>query len=675
MILFKSKKKPSILQYRGKTLLSQKVMVPFTPLENNNVMVYGGSGTGKSHCFVIPNLMTKSASYVVADPGGDLYRQTASYMESSFGGKYRVLVLSLEDPYSSMHYNPFRYLENESDIHYFAHCLFNASGVGGKRKRSSDPFWDIMGEMLIEGIIYYLHSFSNDSRNLANVAELLSFFSDLGCGEDNVADRTLSRIIEQEKDSKRAIELLSFVNNNPDRTFSCICGSASSALSGFLTDDIKELTRLDELNLWHFTDEPTILYIIYDEVDPTKNALLNLLYMQLFKILYSTAKSSTESRLQNPVRFIIDDFANTDIPNFSEYLATCRKYNISICPILQSPNQLIGKYGREDAHTIQANCESQLFTGSSDLNEIHDIARLFLIPVEKVLSLKKFQFLSLSNKRVTISDAVRIEDFKEYSSILYEKERLFLPLSKYEPLFKPDFYNGDSIFWDPDTINQQQLDDQKRSDELQLEFKEDQQTRKPLKSKNRQSSRRDGDDYRDGCLSSILAEDVLYKAEANNTFDSKAEEVWYQKLSDLIAKYPDGHFLISCHQRLTDLFRFQDDFIPYFYTDKMHCDFTIHKGGRLLAGIEIDGPSHAEDEHQKLLDQYKDDIFKKAGVPLFRINLLDSEKSDDVFKKIADTIHSLVEANVPDNDREAATDSETIDSYVKSLEDDNSSNL
>ena len=446
MILFKSKKKPSILQYRGKTLLSQKVMVPFTPLENNNVMVYGGSGTGKSHCFVIPNLMTKSASYVVADPGGDLYRQTASYMESSLGGKYRVLIMNLEDPYSSMHYNPFRYLENESDIHYFAHCLFNAGGDGGKRRRSSDPFWDIMGEMLIEGIIYYLHSFSNDSRNLANVAELLSFFSEPGCGEDNIADRTLTRIIEQERDSKRAIELLSFVNNSPDRTFSCICSTASSALSGFLTDDIKELTRLDELNLWHFTDEPTILYIIYDEVDPTKNALLNLLYMQLFKILYSTAKSSTESRLQNPVRFIIDDFANTDIPNFSEYLTTCRKYNISICPILQSPNQLICKYGREDAHTIQANCESQLFTGSSDLNEIHDIARLFLIPVEKVLSLKKFQFLSLSNKKVTISDAVRIEDFKEYSSILYEKEHIFLPLSKYEPLFKADFYNGDQLF-------------------------------------------------------------------------------------------------------------------------------------------------------------------------------------------------------------------------------------
>lgn len=610
------RKKPSIFKYRMNTILSKTAHPVFSPFENNNVMVYGGSGTGKSHCFVVPNLMLKNGSYVVADPGGDLYRQTSQYMKSDVGGAYDVRVLNLKDPENGMHYNPFRYIHTEGDIRYFVKCLHNSGSSTGKRERGKDPFWDTMGELFLQGIVFYIfENLGAQECTFDSVLQLISCFGKIDNGSaDQDGVKNINFLIEEAQRTygdTKSTEILQFVANNPDKTFQCITSSAASFISTLVTDEIKELTRIDELNLVHITDQPTILYIIYDETDQTRNAILNILYMQLFNILYHAAADAPSHRLSFPVRFLIDDFANTNIPNFPEYLATCRKYNISICPILQSPNQLIEKYGKETALTIEANCGMQLFTGSSDLNELHDISELFYIPLSRVLSMKKFEFLTLSNKKIDISKAVMPEDFLEGEKLKDIEIKNFK--NKYEPIYHSLDYHilcsqNEEDGWDPDTL-----------DKLQ---------HKPLEEEE------EGKDYKDVLLEKINSGETDFTAESRVPYDSHSEEKWYVKIKSFL---PDNSFTIERHKRLTDLFSFGEENIPYVYTDYMHCDFVVYSGDKLLFGVEVDGVSHLE-EHQKNLDAYKDLVFSKAGVPLIRVAPEDyvNQEVIDKIKKIID---------------------------------------
>lgn len=368
----------------GETILAEGVSYPFNDYLsgcNDNVLVVGGSGTGKTRSIVRPNLLQAAGSYIVSDPKGNLYDQYASYLRAR---GYRVERLDFVQPLrSTVYYNPFQYLENETDVYKMAHRLNSVkSNTGG------DMFWEYSSVLLLEAVIAYLRE--TRMRGGQTLAETLAMIrqarrSEVGAsGEFSLLDKLLTAYAKEHPDSQaaRCYESLRIA---PIRTWDSICITASAKYGVYDTRELRWLMHKDTLVMQKIGDQPTAIFVVVSDTDRSMDALANIFFSQAMQVLCHTADAREDSRLPIPVRFILDDFAtNVRIDEFPRMISSIRSRGISAMLMIQAESQLRSGYG-EDAETIIGNCDTYVYLGGNDVETARRIGERCDLPMQEIL--------------------------------------------------------------------------------------------------------------------------------------------------------------------------------------------------------------------------------------------------------------------------------------------------
>lgn len=358
-------------------ILSKNVnlsMRGFETMRNNNVIVIGGSGTGKSRFFVKPNLLQANASYIITDPSGELLQSHGQYLKDM---GYKIKVFNLVDMDLSNKYNPFNYIREEKsegdfetkiDQNGIAQMIntfiVNTTPAG---KSSSDPFWENAEKLLLTSICFYLkenHGVKKDI-NFYKVTELITYAIPKEDGEKTELDKIFEEVEKNDPDSIALFNYKNFKQAAGDTAKSIVI-SAQARLFQFSLSKVRNLTSEDNIDLSSVGKEKTAVFCILPSADTTFNWIVSLLYSQLFETLYYQAEHNKNKRLKIPVVFYLDEFANIGkIPDFTNKLATMRKYGISCSVILQNLNQLEKMY-EKDYKSLVGNCDSIVFLGSGE---------------------------------------------------------------------------------------------------------------------------------------------------------------------------------------------------------------------------------------------------------------------------------------------------------------------
>ena len=341
-----------ILSPKSGIVLAEKNYLPVDKRGNVNVLVVGGSGSGKSASYVIPNAYQLLGSYVFTDPKGELYDKTAGYMKAN---GYEIKVLNLVSPKNSDGYNPIMHISSEIDVDVIASTIVK----GQKTDSGSDPYWDDMAEMLLKALIYYLMATRPvEEQNLASCAELVRA-ANSGNG-DNLLTNLINTLPYDHpaKMNYKSIEIA------PDKTYSSILSSLQSKLGKFDSREIAELTSTDTINFEEIGSKKTAVYVISSDTHTAYDFLLTIFFSQLIQQLYDFADKNGGA-LKVPTYFILDEFANIGkIPDFDKKISTSRSRKISFSVILQNLDQLEAVY-KGSHETIIGNCDTHLFLGSN----------------------------------------------------------------------------------------------------------------------------------------------------------------------------------------------------------------------------------------------------------------------------------------------------------------------
>lgn len=338
-------------------------------LGNNNVLIIGGPGTGKSWAVVRPNLLQEYGSYVITDPSGELLATTGKFFEDR---NYRLRVFNLVDMAHSNTYNPFRYIEKEEDVMTLINCLINCTSEGQK---SSDPFWEKSETALLEAIIFYLIRYRPlEEQNFSMVSHMLATAK---------ADKQGNSKLDQTFDAVRRIDpddicvrQYDIFKQASDKTAQSILISAAVRLSAFNIDAVQNLTNRDQMELTTIGDMPTVTFIIVPQGDNTYSFLVNMMYSQMFSSLYEHASKTGKIPLGYQVRFILDEFANIGvIPNFQQKLTTMRKYGLSCMIFIQAIGQIKNLY-KDDWETIKGACSMILYLGGNETSTHEEIVKM-----------------------------------------------------------------------------------------------------------------------------------------------------------------------------------------------------------------------------------------------------------------------------------------------------------
>lgn len=348
---------------------------------NNNIIVLGTSGGGKTRSAVIPNILAANESMIISDPKGSLYEQYEEYLES-FG--YRVAKLDLISPEKSDFYNPLQYVNTSDEILRLAHQIcFSDSTSSGRY----DPFWDKADELLITALIAYLVESvrigikSPDNLTIAEMIRLFELIDANEMEESHTCD--LDRELEEHKVfyfHKTKTESWAFrqwckFRQVPDKTFNSILITANAMLATLDTTGMQKMMRKDNMMMDLIGQKPTAIFVEVSDTDRSKDLLANIFYTQTMTELCRIADEQPDHRLKVPVRFILDDFGTTSrIEGFQSMISNIRSRNISAMIVLQSLSQLAHGYS-ENAHTIVDNCDTLLYMGGNDLETAQYIAR------------------------------------------------------------------------------------------------------------------------------------------------------------------------------------------------------------------------------------------------------------------------------------------------------------
>lgn len=333
-------------------------------LRNNNVIIFGGSGTGKSRFVVKPNILQENCSFVVTDPSGEILESTGKFLEQE---GYKVKIFNLVQMEKSHCYNPFEYIRDEAGVMSLVNCLIQ--NTSDEKAGKGDPFWEKSETALLMALIYYLTM--ERPKKEQNFASVMKMLRAANIDEmDPNAKSSLDVIFDslEKKDPNHiAVKQWKVFKTAGAKTAKSILITAAVRLSAFNIEAIENLTQKDELDLGKIGDEKTALFVIIPVADATFNFLVSLMYSQLFETLYFHAENECDGkRLSSHVRFILDEFANIGrIPQFPQKLATMRKYEISCTIILQSISQLKGMY-QDDFSGIIGNCDTTIFLGGKD---------------------------------------------------------------------------------------------------------------------------------------------------------------------------------------------------------------------------------------------------------------------------------------------------------------------
>ncbi len=351
---------------------------------NNNVLVVGTSGAGKTRSIVIPNLLQATGSYIVSDPKGNLYDQYGEYLKKQ---GYVVKKLDFTDPDNSEQYNFFRYIHRTLDVNKLAHMIVYSSGQNGYK---ADPFWDEAAELLLESLIAYLYENGREEEmNLASVQKLLS----VAMVDENDPDvkSPLDRVMEtygkMNKDSY-AVRQYNKYRIAAGRTLKSILISLNARIGQYDTPEIRRLTAKDTINIAGIGKRPTVVFVVVSDTDRSLDGLVNLFFTQAMnELCWYADKSCKDCRLPVPVRFILDDFAtNCKIAEFPRMIASIRSRGISTMLMIQAEAQLEEGYGA-DARTIIGNCDTYIYLGGNDVDTALSVAKRCDLPLKKILNM------------------------------------------------------------------------------------------------------------------------------------------------------------------------------------------------------------------------------------------------------------------------------------------------
>ena len=350
-----------ILTQTERLMMSNRPKDPKTA-RNKNVLVVGGSGSGKTRFFIKPNLMQLHSSYVVTDPKGSIAVECGKLM---LRNGYKVKIFNSINFKKSHHYNPFAYIHSEKDILKLVTTLIaNTKGDG----KSGDDFWQKAETLLYTALIGYIHYEAPEEEQ--NFATLIEFINAMEVREDdetfeNNVDLAFKELAQREPNhfAVRQYKKYKLAAGKTAKSINISCGAR---LAPFDIQELREITMYDELELDTLGDRKTVLFLIMSDTDSTFNFLISMIYSQLFNLLCEKADDVYGGRLPVHVRCLIDECANIgQIPNLEKLMATIRSREISACLVLQAQSQLKALY-KDNADTIIGNMDSRLFLGGSE---------------------------------------------------------------------------------------------------------------------------------------------------------------------------------------------------------------------------------------------------------------------------------------------------------------------
>ena len=339
---------------------------------NKNVLVVGGSGSGKTRFWLKPNLLQCHSSYVITDPKGSIVVECGNALLKN---GYKLKILNTINFSKSMHYNPFAYVHSEKDILKLVTTLMtNTKGEGS----GGDPFWEKSERLLLTALIAYLHYEAPvEEQNFATLLEMLNTMQVLEDDEEyqNPVD-LLFEELGKKKPNSFAVRQYKLYKLAAGKTAKSILISCGARLAPFDIQELRDLTMYDELALDTLGDKKTALFLIMSDTDSTFNFLISMVYTQLFNLLCDKADDVYGGKLPIHVRCLIDECANIgQIPNLEKLVATIRSREISACLVLQARSQLKAIY-KDNADTIVGNMDSQIFLGGSEPTTLKDLSEM-----------------------------------------------------------------------------------------------------------------------------------------------------------------------------------------------------------------------------------------------------------------------------------------------------------
>ena len=339
---------------------------------NKNVLIVGGSGSGKTRFWLKPNLLQMHSSYVVTDPKGSIVVECGNALLKN---GYKLKILNTINFSKSMHYNPFAYVHSEKDVLKLVTTLMtNTKGEGS----GGDPFWEKSERLLLTALIAYLHYEAPvEEQNFATLLEMLNTMQVLEDDEEyqNPVDLLFEELAKKKPNSfaGRQYKLYKLAAGKTAKSILISCGAR---LAPFDIQELRDLTMYDELQLDTLGDKKTALFLIMSDTDSTFNFLISMVYTQLFNLLCDKADDVYGGKLPVHVRCLIDECANIgQIPNLEKLVATIRSREISACLVLQARSQLKAIY-KDNADTIVGNMDSQIFLGGSEPTTLKDLSEI-----------------------------------------------------------------------------------------------------------------------------------------------------------------------------------------------------------------------------------------------------------------------------------------------------------
>lgn len=382
LVVWKKKKK-CIVNTRNR-MLSEHVYMSLDTKKtnlNNNILIIGGSGCGKTFRFAKPNLMQMSSSFIVTDPKGEICRDTAGFLRSN---GYQLKVLNLEEIKKSSHYNPFEYIRSDTDvIKLIGNLIKNTTPKGAS---PSDPFWEKAEGMFLQSLFQYVWRVGVEDEdgvvrhNIGAVLQLLNeadFKEDPRSGAklDSLLDLRMNRL-EKEDPSNPAVLKYNKVMRGAADTVRSIIISANSRLAPVENEDIIELMSSDEIDIESIGTQKTAVFCVIPDSDDTYNFLVGLLYTQMFQLLYDVADNVYGGSLPVHVTFLLDEFANVALPDgYCSLLSTMRSRSISSIIIIQNMAQIKALF-EKTYETIQGNCDTIIFLGSNEFSTQEYISKM-----------------------------------------------------------------------------------------------------------------------------------------------------------------------------------------------------------------------------------------------------------------------------------------------------------
>ncbi len=362
--------------FENNVLLTQKerLMMSGRPKEpkyarNKNILVIGGSGSGKTRFFVKPNLMQMHSSYVVTDPKGTVLVECGKMLKR---GKYKIKVLNTINFAKSLHYNPFAYIRNEKDILKLVNTIIvNTKGEG---QQSGEDFWVKAEKLYYTALIAYIWYEAPEEEQ--NFAMLIDMIDDSEAREDDENFKNAVDLLFEELEADKPNHFAVRQYKKYKLAAKSILISCGARLAPFDIKELRDLMEYDELELGTLGEEKTALFVIISDTDATFNFVVSIMYSQLFNLLCDKADDVYNGRLPVHVRMLLDEFANIgQIPQFEKLIATIRSREIPASIILQSKSQLKAIY-KDNADTIEGNCDTTLFLGGKEKTTLKELGEV-----------------------------------------------------------------------------------------------------------------------------------------------------------------------------------------------------------------------------------------------------------------------------------------------------------